>query len=69
MKDVSKLQQKPSVLEKEHPALQNMKFLPFFLFLRFIFVLLVPDSTEINADPYGSGSGSGPTTLNISKQL
>jgi hypothetical protein len=27
---MSKLQKKPSALKKEHPALQNMKFLIFF---------------------------------------
>jgi hypothetical protein len=46
-----------------------MKFFTVFSFLRVIFVLLdpEPDLTEINADPYGSGSG--PTTLNISEQI
>jgi hypothetical protein len=29
----SKLQEKPSALKREHPALQNMKFLNFFLLL------------------------------------
>jgi hypothetical protein len=29
----SKLQEKPSALKREHPALQNMKFLNFFIFL------------------------------------
>ncbi len=28
-----KLQEKPSALKKEHPALQNMKFFYFFLYL------------------------------------
>jgi hypothetical protein len=55
------LQEKPSVLKREHPALQNMKILDFFLFLWVIFALLDPDpdpATQINADPCGSGSGS-----------
>jgi hypothetical protein len=39
----SKLQKKPSALEREHPALQNMKFLKFVLFLWVIFALLGPD--------------------------
>jgi hypothetical protein len=39
----SKLQEKPSALKREHPALQNMKFLDFFLFLWVIFALLDPD--------------------------
>jgi hypothetical protein len=52
-----KLQEKPSALKIEHPALQNMKILYFFLFLWVIFALLDPDpATQINADPCGSGS-------------
>jgi hypothetical protein len=47
---MSKLQKKPSALKREHPALQNMKFLHFFLLLWVIFALLDPDSE------YGSGS-------------
>jgi hypothetical protein len=39
----SKLQEKPSALTGEHPALQNIKFLNCFLFLRVIFTLLDPD--------------------------
>jgi hypothetical protein len=38
-----KLQEKPSALKKEHPALQNMKILYFFLLLWVIFPLLDPD--------------------------
>jgi hypothetical protein len=38
-----KLQQKPSLLTREHLALQNMKFLDFFLFLWVFFALLGPD--------------------------
>ena len=48
----SKLQKKPSALKKEHPALQNMKFLKFFLLLWVIFALLDPDPDS----EYGSGS-------------
>ncbi len=36
----SRLQEKPSALKREHPALQNMKFMYFFLFLGVIFALL-----------------------------
>jgi hypothetical protein len=39
----SKLQKKPSALKREHPALQNMKFLNFFHFFGVIFALLDPD--------------------------
>jgi hypothetical protein len=48
-----KLQEKPSALKKEHPALPNMKILYFFLFLWVIFALLDPDP-----DPHECGSGS-----------
>jgi hypothetical protein len=37
------LQEKPPFLKREHPALQNMKFLNFFIFLWVIFLLLDPD--------------------------
>jgi hypothetical protein len=50
----SKLQKKPSALKREHPALQNMKFLNFILLLRVIFSLLDPDPDSED----GSGSGS-----------
>jgi hypothetical protein len=49
-----KLQEKPTALKREHPALQNMKILYFFLYLWVIFALLDPDpepATQINADP------------------
>ena len=42
-----KLQEQPSVLKREHPALQNMKFLTFFLFLFVIFALLDPDTDPL----------------------
>ena len=41
---MSKLQEKPSALNREHPALQNMTFLNFLLFLWVIFALLDSDS-------------------------
>jgi hypothetical protein len=34
---------KPSTLRKEHPTLQNMKILYFFLYLWVIFAFLDPD--------------------------
>jgi hypothetical protein len=49
-----KLQEKPSAPKREQPALKNIKFLPFFLFLCVIFALLDPDpdpATQINANP------------------
>ncbi len=52
-KRTPKLQEKPSALTGEHPAIQNMKILYFFLFLWVIFALLDPDpdpATQINAD-------------------
>jgi hypothetical protein len=58
------LQENPSALKREHPALQNMKIQYFFLFLWVIFALLDPDpdpqfvcgsdpdlAAQINADP------------------
>jgi hypothetical protein len=50
-----KLQKKPSALKRERPALQNMKFLNFFLLLWVIFALL-------DLDP-DSKSGYGTTVL------
>jgi hypothetical protein len=54
-----------ATLNKEHPALQNMKILYFFYICTVChFALLDPDpdpATQINADPCGSGS----TTLLI----
>ncbi len=58
-----KLQEKPSALKREHPALQNMKIQYFFLFFWVIFALLDPDpdpATQINADPCGSGYDPDP---------
>jgi hypothetical protein len=40
---MTKLQENPSALKREHPALQNMKFFNFFIFLWVIFALLDPD--------------------------
>jgi hypothetical protein len=40
---MSKLQKKPSALKREHPALQKMKFVNFFLSLWAIFALVDPD--------------------------
>jgi hypothetical protein len=49
---MSKLQKKPSALERERPALQNMKFLNFFLLLWVIFAVLDPDPmTRLSPDP------------------
>jgi hypothetical protein len=42
----SKPLEKPSALKREHPALQNLKFFPFYLFLRVIFALLDPDPAD-----------------------
>jgi hypothetical protein len=53
-----KLQKKPSALKREHPTLQNMKFLNFFVLLCVNFVLLDPDSESGSGstDPIESGS-------------
>ncbi len=61
---MSMLQEKPSALKREHPALQKMKFLNFFLCLRVIFRLRDPDpdcesgSEHGSRDPIESGSNS-----------
>jgi hypothetical protein len=52
----SKLQKKPSALQRENPALQNMKFLNFSYFREswVIFALLDPNPdprTRLNPDP------------------
>ncbi len=41
---ISKLQEEPSTLKREHPALQTMQFNNFFLCLWVIFALLDPDT-------------------------
>jgi hypothetical protein len=48
---------KSSALKREHPALQNMKFLNFFLFFWVNFALL-----DLDPD-FESGSGYGSTEL------
>jgi hypothetical protein len=48
------LQEKPSALKREHPALQNMKFLDFFQFLWVLFALLDPDSGSTDLIESGS---------------
>jgi hypothetical protein len=54
----AKGQEKPLALKREHLALQNQKFLPFFLFLNVIFALLDPDPADKNQ------CGSESETLN-----
>ncbi len=43
-------------LKREYPALQNLKFLPFFLFLCVIFALLDPDPDPADQNQCGSES-------------
>jgi hypothetical protein len=53
------LQEKPSALKREHPALQNMEILNFFLLLWVIFVLLDPDPltwVEFGSESRNTGS-------------
>jgi hypothetical protein len=40
---VSQLQEKPSALKREHPAIQKLKFIHIFLCLWVIFTVLDPD--------------------------
>ncbi len=66
-----KLQEKPSALIREHPALQFFtffyicgSFLPSWIRIRIRIQNSDPDpATQINADPCGSGSRSRSTTL------
>jgi hypothetical protein len=64
----AEVQEKPSALRRELPALQNMKFYNFFIFLWVIFALLDPDPADQNQCGSGTltnirccGSGSGST--------
>jgi hypothetical protein len=54
---MSKLQKKPSALNRGHPTLQNMNFYKFFILLWVIFALLDPDPDPDSE--HGSGS-TGP---------
>ncbi len=58
----SELQEKPSALQREHPALLNMKFLPFHFYGSFLpcWIRICIPSAE--SDPAGQ-NGSGSTTL------
>jgi hypothetical protein len=56
LRHTPKLQEKLSVLNKEHPALQNMKFLHCFLVLWAIFacwirIRIKPSKTNAYPDP------------------
>jgi hypothetical protein len=57
-KRTPELQEKPSALEREHPALQNMKILYFFLFLWVIFALLDPDPDQQLKCGFGSSNSN-----------
>ncbi len=63
IKDVQ-VTKKPSALTREHPALQNMKFLDFFLLFWVLFALLDPDLDyeygSRSTDLIESGSNTGP---------
>jgi hypothetical protein len=51
---IPKLQEKPSALKREHPALQKMKFIKFSLCLWVILALMDPDpdtGTPLDPDP------------------
>jgi hypothetical protein len=49
---VSKLQEKPSALKREQPALQKVKFFNFFLCLWVIFAILDPDPDTDPGTPF-----------------
>jgi hypothetical protein len=46
----SQVQKKPPILQREHPALQNMKFRNFFFFLDFDFLSSIRGSEQGSAD-------------------
>jgi hypothetical protein len=58
------LQEKPSAIKREHPALQKMKFINYFIFFWLIFALLDPHPDCKSGSGYGSRdpieSGSDP---------
>jgi hypothetical protein len=49
---MSKLQEKPLTLKREHPALQEMKCINFFLCLWVIFALMDPDPQHCKEPTY-----------------
>ncbi len=59
----SKLHEKPSVLNREHPALQNMGFLNFFLFswasLPYWIWIRIPTLLWLNPDPIAANTWKG----------
>jgi hypothetical protein len=70
---MSKLQQKPSFLRKEHPSLQKMNLIDFLLILWVIFSLLEPDpdceSGSGFRDPIENGSRSESVSTTLNKVL
>jgi hypothetical protein len=65
------LQDKPSVLKREHPVLQKMKFLNFFLFLWVIFAFLEPylDSESGSTDLIETGFNLYPDLKHSSRHI
>jgi len=70
---MSQLQEKPSALKREHPALQKIKLISFFLCLWVILALPDPDSDWKTESGYGFRdpieSRSGSTALTIEEGL
>jgi hypothetical protein len=68
-----KLQEKPSALKRENPAIQNMKILKCMFVGHFALRDLDPDPAtqinEINADPCGSGSTTLGLTVNAGSEI
>jgi hypothetical protein len=57
---MSKLQEKPSALKREHPALQKKKFSNFFSMFAVHFALLDPVPDTDPGNPIESGSNPDP---------
>jgi hypothetical protein len=66
---MSKLQKKPSAFKREHPELQKMNFINFFLCLWVIFALLDPDPDCESRDPSELGSSPDSEQQNCKKLL
>ncbi len=57
----SQLQEKPSAPKREHPAIQKMKFINFFLFLWVIYAILEPNQVP----DLGTSLYPNPTRIRI----
>jgi hypothetical protein len=66
---MSKQQEKPSALKREHPALQKMKFYIFSIFVVYFFCLMDPDLDPDSGSGYGSSDPLNPDPQHCFKEL